>query len=1170
MIRQIQWIGSLLFLLNIAIAQQPDFPVDKGPTIEKTVVKEKKAPIPSVKEKNIQKQKNASQQSDGIEKFASEIDQFALEVAEYRQDVRRLIQAQYDRKRRDIQKRFQSVIDKLSEEERERRENAIKRFEEFVRKYPNKPRFTPDALFRLAELHFEKSNDSYITALEEYDELLIEFDNGNIKEEPAEPRQDYRISIDLFDRLVKNWPDYRNIDGAYYLKGYCLLEMAEEKLALNEFQSLVSKKPNSKFVPETWTRIGEYFFDHNKLPEAIVAYQRVVDEHPQSGYYDKALYKLAWTRYRNDEYTEAIQNFRDLIEYSDELAEKTGQAGSELRSEAIEYLAVSLQEEDWDSDGDPDQDSGFPRVLRYVKGEKNYDVEILRSLSDIFFDNAKYPETISTIRHLLKKFPGNKENPELHSKMITAYERMMDFDKAFSERSVLANAYGEKSIWRKQNKSQNTALLNADEMMEDALIQTATYHHSNGQRLRKEGGTEEEILNAYGEAANSYEKYLKRYPGSNNAYELNYLYAECLYYSFHFKEAADQYSKVRDSKLDDRYKEDSAFSVISSNEEQIKELIKTGQIPKKATLLDLALEVPEITEMSEDEYGKIKVIQAEKIPEEVQRLIDSRIYYYENKFSNQEYPDRSSNVLYKIGEVYLGFRNFDKAREWFWKVLNEYPNKEVSKFAGQNIIETRRQENNLKLFVEESTKISKIIKDKSFTEEAGTLVKIAIFKDAEALMAQSKFDQAAAGFMNLVERDPGHKYAPAALNNAAVAYEESRRFESATKLYERIYKEHPNSEFAEGALFRVGINSERFYDFDKAIKSHLELVREFKNSKHRSNSLSQAAILQEQTQKYKKSAENYELFAKNYPSNEDSASFYYQAGKNYRKLGDKQNEIRIYEGFINKYGRNPKQNRLVIESLARIAEIHQEAGRSRTALRAWQTVIDEFNRRAMSIGGYHAQFPARGTFEHIEVKFNEYKALKLRGSLTSQGRIIKEMQSYIKTLNQKYTQIFPFKSFDWTLAAFFRTGQLYQIFAQNLYEAPIPPDFSLEEEEMYRTQLEDIAMPIEDEAIKKYEFAYQKAIEFKINNKWTKNILFALNKYKPNEYPLFKEEKTLLFKEQWSPSQLLNTPTNPESEAILKESSSDPEAAGVDEEKEPTLQTPKESVASPPAASGGG
>ena len=78
---------------------------------------------------------------------------------------------------------------------------------------------------------------------------------------------------------------------------------------------------------------------------------------------------------------------------------------------------------------------------------------------------------------------------------------------------------------------------------------------------------------------------------------------------------------------------------------------------------------------------------------------------------------------------------------------------------------------------------------------------------------------------------------------------------------------------------------------------------------------------------------------------------------------------------------------------------------------------------------------------------------------------------------------------------------------------------------MYRTQLEDIALPIEDEAVKRYVFAITKARELKIVNRWTKEILTSLNKYKPSEYPLFKEEKRMSAGRQLTTPRMLDLTT---------------------------------------------
>ena len=90
--------------------------------------------------------------------------------------------------------------------------------------------------------------------------------------------------------------------------------------------------------------------------------------------------------------------------------------------------------------------------MQYVTGERPYDVEVLQALSEIFFNNAKFPEAISTIRFLLKTFPTHDGNPDLHSRMISAYHRQQRRDDAFAERDRLSAAYGPGTQWYEANR----------------------------------------------------------------------------------------------------------------------------------------------------------------------------------------------------------------------------------------------------------------------------------------------------------------------------------------------------------------------------------------------------------------------------------------------------------------------------------------------------------------------------------------------------------------------------------------------------------------------------------------------------------------------------------------------------------------------------------------------
>ncbi|MEO1271270.1 MAG: tetratricopeptide repeat protein, partial [Myxococcota bacterium] len=424
----------------------------------------------------------APEEVDQFERFNQVYLRYQKEIEDYRGEVNAIVESEYNRKRSDIEEVYDKEIRSLEALERDRRIDAIAALEEFLRKYPNNKVYTPDVIYRLAELYFEKANDEYLTADESFQDQQELYDLGRIADPPQPPERNYDRSIALFQRLITDFPEYRYIDGAYYLLGFCQKRMGQDEEARQAFVDLIRTRPDSKFVPEAWVRIGEHHFDYNELDKAIAAYSNALN-YPDNTFYDKALYKLAWAYYRADRFDDAIESFKNLVRYADKKEEETGRSGSELREEAVQYLAISLAEEDWNGDGVPDDDFGMARVRKYLTGKDSFEPEVLARLGDIFFDNTRYDQAIETYRLSLERNPLDPDNPKVHDKLIVALLRLRRFDEAFEERRKTGVYYGPGSEWyvHQEKEGNAEALAYADTLARDNLIESATWYHEQAQ-----------------------------------------------------------------------------------------------------------------------------------------------------------------------------------------------------------------------------------------------------------------------------------------------------------------------------------------------------------------------------------------------------------------------------------------------------------------------------------------------------------------------------------------------------------------------------------------------------------------------------------------------------------------------------------------------------------------
>ncbi|MGZ3480787.1 MAG: tetratricopeptide repeat protein, partial [Myxococcaceae bacterium] len=185
---------------------------------------------------------------------------YEAESREFKHDVQLLVEKKYEEKRSDLSASYEKAIRDLEVTERKDRLDAIAQFEEFLQRYPDEPRYTPDVMFRLAELYYERSADDHAVAMRSYEDELKRLDPSSSAPPPPEPAVDFQPSIALYQQLLEKFPKFKFNDATTYLLGYCLEKQNDFDGAQEAYRDVIEQYPKSKFVTEAWVRIGEYYF----------------------------------------------------------------------------------------------------------------------------------------------------------------------------------------------------------------------------------------------------------------------------------------------------------------------------------------------------------------------------------------------------------------------------------------------------------------------------------------------------------------------------------------------------------------------------------------------------------------------------------------------------------------------------------------------------------------------------------------------------------------------------------------------------------------------------------------------------------------------------------------------------------------------------------------------
>ncbi len=1041
------------------------------------------------------------------------VEDFNSQTDAYRKEIQQIIERKYNEQKKAIEKSYERAIGELEKQEIKRRLEAIEVFERFLVKYPDDPRYTPVVLWRLAELHYEKSKYDLDGEEDRYTKLLAAFNKGGTMDEPLPPTPHFERTVSLLQRLVRDFSAYKLIDGAHYLLAYCLYEQNEYLEAETVWTEFVNKFPDSKLLPEVWTRLGElYFDDPDKLDKAIETYKKVLS-YPDSGMFDKALYKLAWTYYKVDRFAEAVEEFDRLIAWTDSGPEEGGGSSrSDLRKESMLYMAISFTEDEWEGSGVANAKAFFERL-----GGRKYDGEFFRELGEVYAIDTRYDKSIEAYEEALLRYPVHPDNPKLMASIIDSYYRLRKREDAAAAEERLVKDFAPDSEWGKANQDNPDVISMANKLSEDALHSAAVFRHMLAQRL-KEKEQPEQARKQYAAAAVGYREYLKRFPQSRSAYELNYNLADCYYYSLQFEKAAESYALVRDSAAGSKYLAEASNSVVLSYLELIKEAEESGKLQPLKTW---------------DSKNRPKDLDftAKEIPDLRQKLISACDVFVE-KLPNDE---QAGNMAFRSAQIFYSYDHLDEARRRFSEIVSRSGDEDLVSSSINLIIESYLMAQDWVQVEKWSRKLASLTRNPELKKSLKTFELGARFNHASNMMNEGKvfyekkqseeanplLDKAAAEFIRLVNDDPGGKTSDKALNNAALCYTWSNRPISAGKIYERIVLEYPKSDFADNALFLMAYSAEASYQFQRAIDNYLSLVDKYKESKYRADALYNVAVALEGDQQYRRAAKAYERYAKLFPDRPDAAENFFRAGVMLERQKAWRDVINLYKRFMKAFRKDPAVRERMVMAMMKIAEAHFTLGDKRGARDGCQATLKMFGRNDLPAGGQAAEAAAKARFLQAERALTGYEKITFAVSARKLKKTLQRKAIELKKMEKHYQAVFDYKRVPWTLAAYFRLGYLYDNFADVLMNAPCPKGLNQEECDMYKGKLEEFAeMPIK-KAVEAYALTMEKAKAFKAINEWTQKALESLNRFEPLQYPLQKEPEAALVLDRYASQPLL-------------------------------------------------
>ena len=1001
----------------------------------------------------------------------------------------------------------------------------------------NDPGQKGELVFRLAELYWEKSRFINMGEAREYDKVYGAWGDCVSKSGQEkcgkEPTIDTKKSdvhkkeaLGLYSRILKDYPKYPRKDEVLFVLAYNTYDLGDKKAAVQQYNALIKQYPKSKFVPDAYVAMGEYFFNATDIPKADAlkkaraAYEKAL-EFKSPKIFSFALYKLAWCDFNQGDYDGAIDKFKQVIAYSDKQAKADpGQKDKiQLKNEAMNDIVLSFVQVDA-------VDSAV-EFFKTTAGEARAK-ELIEKLANKFFESGKYDPAIKVFRGMITDDPANQNDPHYEQQIVFAYDKLNKRDKVKSEMQVLVENYSPKSAWAKQNAGNKAALESATDATESAMRTLVQDYHQEAIKTKS--------VATYELAEGIYKQYLDYFPDAESAYNLRFYYAEILFALQKYELAAEQYDKVREMDPKGVYAAKSSYDAVLSNEKLVK--IDKGEL--KLAALSSNTKIDEKANKGTTAARKQLVAAASKadVATELTAHEKSLVAACDRYVKAVPNAKDEITVKYEAAFVFYDHKDYKEAAQRFGEIILRWPGDQWSGKAANLILaslETKEEWaelNDLARKFHENKKLSPAgsATEKDFAkivENSQFKLDMVQYADATAKKDQPGLAAAATRFREFVKEFPKSALSPKALYNATVVYDNADELDNATVVAEQLVTQFPETDKGKDPaskddppiipemILRLASLAERTARFDKAANYYEQYVSRFTKEKdaklaaalypRAADALYNAAIYHEGLGDDATAITEYGNYIKTFKTDAHNADLAFKVGLIYEREKKWRDMYDAFGEYQKTYGKSvTAAKRVIARYKTAIALSHTGVSKDQQTaeeiqdqiVRDYETLEGDDKKNTAVI-----EAAAQSRFRQLGSKFDKFIGIKFTSSKPQVlAGELKEKAKEMGDVEASYTTVLKYGAGTWGVAALCKIGEAYKNFSKSLLEAPMPKGLDADQQEMYRAALEEKALPLEEKSVEAYEKALQTAFKLGIYNEWALKAEDAIKEFKPDEF----------------------------------------------------------------------
>lgn len=584
----------------------------------------------------------------------------------------------------------------------------------------------------------------------------------------------YERAAQLYEKVISEYPKQADDASIRYQLARALALDGRSDESLQKLDELVVEHNESPEWVEVQFRRGEAYFLRQEYRNAAEAYQNVLTQGKDSDFYDKALYKNGWSRFKTFDYVSALENFFPLLERlkaGSDLKDDVKRVTAELVKDTSRAISLSFYHLE-----------GPESVKQYFadNGRKDYEHEIYADLAELYLNQERFQDAANTYTAFVTENPLHPKAAFFQLSVVKTFVDGGFPSLVLPAKEKFLTQFGVKSEYWKQADEPLRMTLKPSVITN--LEEVSSHYHAQAQRNKNK--------QSYLVAAEWYSHFLELLTEEVKVAPYHFLMAEALFDAEEYQSAIKEFDIIAYQYKSYAKREQAAYNILLSY-----------QALEKATK-------PENTE---------------QIKQYKEQVINYTLLFAEF-FPNSP---RAGELLLRSAEQLLVFDRIDEAVQTSEKLLalpgqqNKQQTDRAKVIIANGLFDKQKYPEAEKAI---TRVLAEVFLNQAQTEEFRERRAQSIYKQAEVLKEAQQIDQAIAEYQRMVAVEPNASIRPNAELDAAILLMKQEQWQPAKIALEGFrgrFSQHP---LAEGLDERLALVYEKLELWSDAASAYQRIA----------------------------------------------------------------------------------------------------------------------------------------------------------------------------------------------------------------------------------------------------------------------------------------------------------------------------------------------------------